>query len=363
MKGFRDFVLRGNLVELAVAFIIGAAFAASSRRSPRSSSRRSARPRAGADFNFDDWAPGRLVDGRAVPHGPRRLPHHGVRRLLLHRQALRARQGEVLPGRARRRHDRPQHRAPPRDPRRAARASPRPEHPAARVSPSAGALLAQPAVVLRLAGASSRGDVRDVLRRGVVLPRSQRSSPSPARVVGATASGASSAPGWSGAAASAAPRAPRLVARRRGPAVPVGRLSHRTAPGGPPPRGSARRRAPGPGRRRSTTPAGGASRAARAARRAAGRGRGWCAWRRTAARPTPRRDEPARVRRVLDGEVDRVGRRPHRLVDDEAVRAQAPGEVGEHDRPCVPPGLAGTASSSSATVRRAAGRRRGPPAA
>ena len=28
MKGFRDFVLRGNLVELAVAFIIGAAFAA-----------------------------------------------------------------------------------------------------------------------------------------------------------------------------------------------------------------------------------------------------------------------------------------------------------------------------------------------
>ena len=28
MKGFRDFVLRGNLIELAVAFIVGAAFAA-----------------------------------------------------------------------------------------------------------------------------------------------------------------------------------------------------------------------------------------------------------------------------------------------------------------------------------------------
>ena len=28
MKGFKDFVLRGNLIELAVAFIIGAAFAA-----------------------------------------------------------------------------------------------------------------------------------------------------------------------------------------------------------------------------------------------------------------------------------------------------------------------------------------------
>ena len=27
MKGFRDFVMRGNLVELAVAFVIGAAFA------------------------------------------------------------------------------------------------------------------------------------------------------------------------------------------------------------------------------------------------------------------------------------------------------------------------------------------------
>lgn len=27
MKGFRDFIMRGNLVELAVAFIIGAAFA------------------------------------------------------------------------------------------------------------------------------------------------------------------------------------------------------------------------------------------------------------------------------------------------------------------------------------------------
>ena len=28
MKGFKDFVLRGNLVELAVAFIMAAAFAA-----------------------------------------------------------------------------------------------------------------------------------------------------------------------------------------------------------------------------------------------------------------------------------------------------------------------------------------------
>ncbi|HEU5455695.1 MAG TPA: MscL family protein, partial [Nocardioides sp.] len=27
MKGFRDFIMRGNLVELAVAFVMGAAFA------------------------------------------------------------------------------------------------------------------------------------------------------------------------------------------------------------------------------------------------------------------------------------------------------------------------------------------------
>ena len=35
LKGFKDFIMRGNLVEIAVAFIIGGAFARrSSRRSP-----------------------------------------------------------------------------------------------------------------------------------------------------------------------------------------------------------------------------------------------------------------------------------------------------------------------------------------
>ena len=38
------------------------------------------------------------------------------------------------------------------------------------------------------------------------------------------------------------------------------------------------------------------------------------------------------ARRVLDGEVDRVGGRPDVLVDDEPVAAQPPGQVGEHDR-------------------------------
>ena len=35
LKGFKDFIMRGSLVELAVAFIIGAAFATVVRRSPR----------------------------------------------------------------------------------------------------------------------------------------------------------------------------------------------------------------------------------------------------------------------------------------------------------------------------------------
>ncbi len=59
MKGFRDFVLRGNLIELAVAFIIGAAFAAViSRVHQAASSRRSARSPAATNFNFDNWQPG-----------------------------------------------------------------------------------------------------------------------------------------------------------------------------------------------------------------------------------------------------------------------------------------------------------------
>lgn len=40
LNGFKDFILRGNVVDLAVAVVIGAAFGRSSRPSPgRSSSR------------------------------------------------------------------------------------------------------------------------------------------------------------------------------------------------------------------------------------------------------------------------------------------------------------------------------------
>ena len=58
MKGFRDFVLRGNLVELAVAFIIAAAFAAVVKAFTDFLLEAIGKATGGADFNFDDWAPG-----------------------------------------------------------------------------------------------------------------------------------------------------------------------------------------------------------------------------------------------------------------------------------------------------------------
>ena len=58
MKGFRDFVLRGNLIELAVAFIIGAAFAALVASFTKVVLEAIGKITGGADFNFDDWKPG-----------------------------------------------------------------------------------------------------------------------------------------------------------------------------------------------------------------------------------------------------------------------------------------------------------------
>ncbi|HET9022563.1 MAG TPA: large conductance mechanosensitive channel protein MscL [Ornithinibacter sp.] len=58
MKGFRDFVLRGNLVELAVAFIIGVAFAAVVAAFTKVVLEAIGKATGGADFNFDDWQPG-----------------------------------------------------------------------------------------------------------------------------------------------------------------------------------------------------------------------------------------------------------------------------------------------------------------
>ena len=58
MKGFRDFVLRGNLVELAVAFIIGAAFAALVKAMTEVILEAIGKVTGGKGFNFNDWQPG-----------------------------------------------------------------------------------------------------------------------------------------------------------------------------------------------------------------------------------------------------------------------------------------------------------------
>jgi large conductance mechanosensitive channel len=56
VKGFRDFVLRGNLIELAVAFIIAAAFAAVVTAFTEVVLEAIAK--AGGAPNFDEWQPG-----------------------------------------------------------------------------------------------------------------------------------------------------------------------------------------------------------------------------------------------------------------------------------------------------------------
>ena len=59
MKGFKDFVMRGNLVEIAVAFIIGAAFGAVVTAFTKVIVELLAK--AGGAPNFDQWQPGGLV--------------------------------------------------------------------------------------------------------------------------------------------------------------------------------------------------------------------------------------------------------------------------------------------------------------
>ena len=59
MKGFKDFIMRGNLVELAVAFIIGAAFAAVVTAFTKIIIELVTK--LGGAKNFDDFQPGGLV--------------------------------------------------------------------------------------------------------------------------------------------------------------------------------------------------------------------------------------------------------------------------------------------------------------
>lgn len=59
MSGFKNFILRGNLIELAVAFIIGGAFATVVTAFTKFVIELLAK--AGGAPNFDDWKPGNLT--------------------------------------------------------------------------------------------------------------------------------------------------------------------------------------------------------------------------------------------------------------------------------------------------------------
>lgn len=59
MKGFKDFIMRGNLIELAVAFIVGAAFATVVKAFTDMLIEIIAK--AGGAPNFDDWTVGGLT--------------------------------------------------------------------------------------------------------------------------------------------------------------------------------------------------------------------------------------------------------------------------------------------------------------
>lgn len=58
MKGFRDFVLRGNLIELAVAFIIGAAFAGLVKAFTEVVLEAVGKVFGSDTFDFTSWKPG-----------------------------------------------------------------------------------------------------------------------------------------------------------------------------------------------------------------------------------------------------------------------------------------------------------------
>lgn len=59
MKGFKEFILRGNLIELAVAFVIGGAFATVVEAFVKIVIELLAK--AGGAPNFDAWQPGGLT--------------------------------------------------------------------------------------------------------------------------------------------------------------------------------------------------------------------------------------------------------------------------------------------------------------
>jgi large conductance mechanosensitive channel len=65
LKGFKDFIMRGNLVELAVAFIIGTAFAAVVTTFTAVIMSLISKL-TGSGVNFTDWQPGKVPVGAFV---------------------------------------------------------------------------------------------------------------------------------------------------------------------------------------------------------------------------------------------------------------------------------------------------------
>jgi large conductance mechanosensitive channel len=65
LKGFKEFIMRGNLVELAVAFIIGGAFA-TVVTSFTAVILSLVSKITGEGVNFDDWKPGQVPVGAFV---------------------------------------------------------------------------------------------------------------------------------------------------------------------------------------------------------------------------------------------------------------------------------------------------------
>lgn len=59
LKGFKDFLLRGNLIDIAVAFVIGGAFGAVTTAFTKVVVEILAK--LGGAPNFDEWAPGGLI--------------------------------------------------------------------------------------------------------------------------------------------------------------------------------------------------------------------------------------------------------------------------------------------------------------
>lgn len=63
MKGFKEFIMRGNLIQTAVAFIIGTAFAAVVSTFTNVILSLIALVLGGRESNFDNWAPGGIPVG------------------------------------------------------------------------------------------------------------------------------------------------------------------------------------------------------------------------------------------------------------------------------------------------------------